>query len=425
MRHEEIEKLLGGYATGTLTAQERKLLFEAALADQALFNALADEQALKELLDNPHARRRLLTALRVQASRPSALGRLRQWLQPPAVRMVAGGIAVAVLAVITVTQLLDTVPPPSEVTEDSYKPESTPGQGRSTDKLTTSEKDLAPKKVERHEPAVALEKTARDANVTQNKDTEPRSAADAKQEAKASQPSANVPESDKNRPAAPPVAAAPPPARGAEVKAASPFRPGARDLFYGAKQKERPPSDRPGKQASAASGLSQDAAREPAGSESRSGFSTREQLARAPVEPLGLRYSIVPRDKGAALAVEVNQRSYVYVSARDAAGVTTLVHPAPPADPQTALVEPGLRYFIPPLGALPAARLTVVLARTPLADPAALATQQQTERKDALLRQETTEPPTEGVIGTTVYVMETAPASSSTLSVEIALPAEP
>ena len=51
MRPEDIRKLLGGYATGTLTAEERQALFEAALDDQALFDALAKEQPLRDLLD--------------------------------------------------------------------------------------------------------------------------------------------------------------------------------------------------------------------------------------------------------------------------------------------------------------------------------------------------------------------------------------
>ena len=41
----DLHKLLGGYAAGTLTPEERRALFDAALADQALFDALADEEA--------------------------------------------------------------------------------------------------------------------------------------------------------------------------------------------------------------------------------------------------------------------------------------------------------------------------------------------------------------------------------------------
>ena len=71
MPEKDLEKLLGGYATGTLTEEERKALFEAALHDQGLFNALADEQALKELLDDPVSRRRLLDMLEKASAHPS------------------------------------------------------------------------------------------------------------------------------------------------------------------------------------------------------------------------------------------------------------------------------------------------------------------------------------------------------------------
>ena len=48
MPEPELEKLLGGFAADTLTPKERETLFRAALHDQQLFNALADEQALKD-----------------------------------------------------------------------------------------------------------------------------------------------------------------------------------------------------------------------------------------------------------------------------------------------------------------------------------------------------------------------------------------
>lgn len=57
------EYLLGGYATNTLTDEEKRQLYEAALNDQALFNALADEEALKVMLADPEARRRILASL--------------------------------------------------------------------------------------------------------------------------------------------------------------------------------------------------------------------------------------------------------------------------------------------------------------------------------------------------------------------------
>ena len=63
MKDEDIQNLLGGFATDTLTDRERELLFTAALKNQELFDALADEQALRELLSDPASRRQLLQAL--------------------------------------------------------------------------------------------------------------------------------------------------------------------------------------------------------------------------------------------------------------------------------------------------------------------------------------------------------------------------
>ena len=57
------EHLLGGYATNTLTEEEKRQLYEAALNDQALFDALAEEEALKAMLADPEARRRILASL--------------------------------------------------------------------------------------------------------------------------------------------------------------------------------------------------------------------------------------------------------------------------------------------------------------------------------------------------------------------------
>nr|WP_320131717.1 hypothetical protein [uncultured Holophaga sp.] len=75
--HLDPEYLLGGYATGTLTPDERRRLLEAALADQALFDALMDEEALHELLADPRTRKRLLKVLTPPVPfhrRPTVLG---------------------------------------------------------------------------------------------------------------------------------------------------------------------------------------------------------------------------------------------------------------------------------------------------------------------------------------------------------------
>ena len=75
MTRDDARKLIGGYATGSLTESERRLLFEAALEDQDLFDELAREQELKELLDEPGARDRLIAAVDAARARSVAMKR--------------------------------------------------------------------------------------------------------------------------------------------------------------------------------------------------------------------------------------------------------------------------------------------------------------------------------------------------------------
>ena len=76
MRDANIERLLGGYATNTLTEAERQSLFEAALADQALFNALQAEEQLLGMLDVVVSRQAITRSLRQAASQPRRPPRL-------------------------------------------------------------------------------------------------------------------------------------------------------------------------------------------------------------------------------------------------------------------------------------------------------------------------------------------------------------
>jgi hypothetical protein len=101
MSEHDLEKLLGGFAADTLTPEEKQALYTVALQDQQLFNALADEQALKELLSDPDVRRRLLASLK-QKSVSGADGSLSwlDWFRRPAGLAIAGGLATAALAVV-------------------------------------------------------------------------------------------------------------------------------------------------------------------------------------------------------------------------------------------------------------------------------------------------------------------------------------
>ena len=78
MTHPDPHHLLGGVAPDILTPEERKALYTAALEDQALFDALGDEEALRELLADPAVRARLREALTPKVvplwRRPALLG---------------------------------------------------------------------------------------------------------------------------------------------------------------------------------------------------------------------------------------------------------------------------------------------------------------------------------------------------------------
>src|SRR4051812_35527652 len=87
---DDLRKLIGGYATGTLTESERRMLFEAALDDQELFEELAHEQALKETLDQPGAKQRLITALLPEKK--------VSWWRRPMAWSAIGAVAVGTLA---------------------------------------------------------------------------------------------------------------------------------------------------------------------------------------------------------------------------------------------------------------------------------------------------------------------------------------
>ena len=92
------KRLLGGYATDSLTEAERQALLKAALDDQKLFDALVEEEGLRELLADPAARQQVLEAL----ERPTRWQRALAWLRRAAtvgdLLVVAAALAVAVAA---------------------------------------------------------------------------------------------------------------------------------------------------------------------------------------------------------------------------------------------------------------------------------------------------------------------------------------
>ncbi len=103
MTRHDLEKLLGGYAAGTLTPEERRALFDAALGDQTLFDALADEEALRDVLADPACRQRVQAALVEPPRTPF-------WLRKPAMWSLAAATAAA--AVVLTVAVLRTKPTP-------------------------------------------------------------------------------------------------------------------------------------------------------------------------------------------------------------------------------------------------------------------------------------------------------------------------
>lgn len=71
MEREQLDRLLAEYATGGLSEAEKKKLFAAALADQDLFDRLTDEDELREAIEMPGARNRLIESLEELKPAPS------------------------------------------------------------------------------------------------------------------------------------------------------------------------------------------------------------------------------------------------------------------------------------------------------------------------------------------------------------------
>jgi hypothetical protein len=98
MKSPDARKLLGGYATGTLTKGEREALLRAALEDQALFEELVEEEDWRAALGEEAFRLRLRRRLRELApARTSWSDRLGISFR---YRWLALGSAVAALAVV-------------------------------------------------------------------------------------------------------------------------------------------------------------------------------------------------------------------------------------------------------------------------------------------------------------------------------------
>jgi len=132
---EDIEKLIGGYATGTLSEDERRKLFEAALDDQDLFNALHGEHALKQLLDDPVSREMVRRAAAEPVPQSGNPRFLRRWIWAAA----ASAAAAAVL-VVSLVEFRRPAKPLTEIAQvhrEATPPPALPAAPSSSTLLTT------------------------------------------------------------------------------------------------------------------------------------------------------------------------------------------------------------------------------------------------------------------------------------------------
>lgn len=119
---EKIRELLGGYATGTLTPEERAALMRAALEDQTLFDELMDEEALREALADRPFRAELLEALEL---------RPRWWRTPwPWAAMATATAAVSLFVLLRPqpAQQIAAVPQAPKLSAALVKPEPVPSE---------------------------------------------------------------------------------------------------------------------------------------------------------------------------------------------------------------------------------------------------------------------------------------------------------
>lgn len=70
----DLEKLIGSWTAGSLPEAERRALLKGAIENQALFDALADEEGLRELLADPAVRAELSEILEEQPAEPAGAG---------------------------------------------------------------------------------------------------------------------------------------------------------------------------------------------------------------------------------------------------------------------------------------------------------------------------------------------------------------
>jgi hypothetical protein len=351
VKPDEIKLLLGGYATGTLTPEEQKALFDAALEDQTLFDALAREQALKETLDSPAIRRDLLGALETA---PSWRERFGAWLRWPYQLAGAAALAAAAVTVVAVVRLSGPQQhpaiPTAQVAENRTVRPKTPPAASSVQPAQPESR------------AMTARKPATTAGTAKRVEPAPPSGI----AAPAAAPPPPAPKAEQQvTAAAESVRVEPRPAQTEKSLAASDARSRteAREMFYAPQNGPAPPGMAGGVIGGVIGGVPDTSARGMA--IAPKARASRAAMAPA-VAPLGVRYSIVGVPGATPeLQVESNADAVLYVFRRDetgawipvAAGGISLKAHVPATTPA---IEISARA--------PEPRAVLILSRVPLTD---------------------------------------------------------
>ena len=471
MAEHELEKLLGGFSADTLTPEERRQLFTAAMQDQELFNTLADEQALKELLTDPDVRRRLLQAVNKTTPAPAdALASWLDWFRRPANLALAGGLATAVFAVILGAKIYqdslkqaaqavatEATPPagpsvhPPAVTQPSA-PQPTESKVKAQENQGLSA--TAPKKDSLANTGITHERTAAaqpQASVPADtiRDNAPKNTQQEEDRKQAAAPTASMkmtskevaPIADRPLSAGSPPTAAMPEAKtartpgGASLSETSPTTAGARALFYGtgtdtgritqAQERAMKPL----------------AEAEPQMSPLKRKLEGLSQLSKSaapatPDKPLGLRYSFVVQHSdgqeqeidaaGASknstpvqLTIEPNQDGYVQVWKNVGSANTQLLLPQKDSGHISQKIHAGQRQRLP----LPADSGTVIvrLSRVPFGPISRQEAALLNRRSPHLLQESGTSPSPTGSQEQATYVVSQDPSPTAQIAVDILL----
>jgi uncharacterized protein DUF4384 len=376
MSREDIERLLGGYATNSLTEEERRELFEAALTDQALFDGLADEHALKELLDDPRARRVLIEALKNRQERHAWYNKLHTRLGHPSAWALAGSVAVALLAVTLVIRLGDRFPEPSGTADTKGPIEPAP---LTVPESTESLSKAPPKAGKTQEPPAA-----------ETKDTDVRSTDQARSPsserrnqsiAKTPNPPSDKEELNSQAGGASktvPAPAEPPKQEQDElyIKTDKPAsEPAAQEFFGKSRDETKALSPMAGAQGKPES-LRREALKKTQPATPGILYTLLQERADGTVTAVDAATTIFRTGDKARLAIEPNDKGYLYVMAVDAAGNSKMIFPAEQTA-GAAMVDQGARYLVPPVDPLNFQtpgdwHVTMIFSREPLTNRQAL-----------------------------------------------------